>query len=380
MSGAPVGHGALGAPPPQRAGLSEPRWVRWLLIGIVLTFLSTFLLLPLAVVFHEAFRKGIEVYFKALTEPVALAAIKLTLIAAFIALVANTIFGVAAAWLVTRFRFPGKSILLSLIDLPFAISPVIAGLVFVLIFGAQGWAGGRPIAFIWPALWWVTTIGAIAWVIYGIWAWFTIARPGWLWWVGLAALALAILIENGPVLAWYSSLFNEVFQPLVTADGKRQIATIADWLASEHDLPVIFATPGIALATAFVTFPFVARELIPVMQSVGQEEEQAAMSLGAGGWTIFWRITIPNVKWGLLYGLILCNARAMGEFGAVSVVSGHIRGQTNTMPLHIEILFNEYQFASAFAIASLLAGLALVTLVIKTVIEHRLSRQVGKAL
>ena len=276
------------APPPPRPGLSEPAWVRWLLIGTVVTFLSAFLLLPLAVVFHEAFKQGLAVYFKALVDPIALSAIRLTLLVAAVSLIANTIFGVAAAWTVTRFTFPGKSLLLTLIDLPFAVSPVIAGLIFVLVFGAQGWFG--------------------------------------------------------------------------------------PWLQA-HDLQVIFSTPGIILATMFITFPFVARELIPVMQSVGQEEEQAALSLGAGGWTIFWKVTLPNVKWGLLYGIILCNARAMGEYGAVSVVSGHIRGQTNTMPLHVEILFNEYQFAAAFAVASLLALLALITLVIKTVIELRQHRK-----
>ena len=276
------------APPPPRPGLSEPAWVRWLLIGTVVTFLSAFLLLPLAVVFHEAFKQGFAVYFKALVDPIALSAIRLTLLVAAVSLIANTIFGVAAAWTVTRFTFPGKSLLLTLIDLPFAVSPVIAGLIFVLVFGAQGWFG--------------------------------------------------------------------------------------PWLQA-HDLQVIFSTPGIILATMFITFPFVARELIPVMQSVGQEEEQAALSLGAGGWTIFWNVTLPNVKWGLLYGIILCNARAMGEYGAVSVVSGHIRGQTNTMPLHVEILFNEYQFAAAFAVASLLALLALITLVIKTVIELRQHRK-----
>jgi len=278
----------VSAAPAPRPGLSEPAWVRWLLIGTVVTFLSAFLLLPLAVVFHEAFKQGVTVYFKALVDPIALSAIKLTLIVAAVSLVANTIFGVAAAWTVTRFTFPGKSLLLTLIDLPFAVSPVIAGLIFVLVFGAQGWFG-----------------------------------------------------------PWLQAL----------------------------DIQVIFSTPGIILATMFITFPFVARELIPVMQSVGQEEEQAALSLGAGGWTIFWHVTLPNVKWGLLYGIILCNARAMGEFGAVSVVSGHIRGQTNTMPLHVEILFNEYQFAAAFTVASLLALLALITLAIKTVVELRQHRK-----
>lgn len=266
---------------------SEPAWIRWTLIGIALLFLSVFLFIPLAAVFTEALRKGLDTYFAALTEPDAVAAIKLTLLAASIAVPLNLVFGVAAAWAIAKFEFKGKSILITLIDLPFAVSPVIAGLIYVLIFGLQGWFG--------------------AWLI-------------------------------------------------------------------EHDYKVIFAVPGIVLATIFVTFPFVARELIPLMQAQGKEEEEAGLVLGASGWQILWRITLPNVKWGLLYGVILTNARAMGEFGAVSVVSGHIRGLTNTMPLHVEILYNEYNYAAAFAVASLLAFLALVTVALKSFIEWKIER------
>lgn len=262
--------------------LAEPSWVRWTLIGITLVFLGLFLLIPLAAVFAEAFRKGFETYAAAITEPDALSAIKLTLIAAAIAVPLNLVFGIAAAWAIAKFEFKGKSILITLIDLPFAVSPVIAGLIYVLIFGLQGWFG--------------------------------------------------------------------------------------EWL-SAHDVKVIFAIPGIVLATIFVTFPFVARELIPLMQAQGKEEEEAALVLGASGWQILWRVTLPNIKWGLLYGVILCNARAMGEFGAVSVVSGHIRGLTNTLPLHVEILYNEYNYAAAFAVASLLAFLALITLALKSYVE-----------
>jgi sulfate transport system permease protein len=261
---------------------SESNIVRYSLIAITLLFLSLFLFIPLAAVFTEAFRKGTGAYFEALKEPDALSAINLTLIATGISLPLNLIFGVAAAWSITKFEFKGKSLLITLIDLPFAVSPVIAGLIYVLIFGLQGWFGG--------------------------------------------------------------------------------------WL-SDHDFKVIFAIPGIVLATTFVTFPFVARELIPLMQSQGKEEEEAALVLGASGWQMFWRVTLPNIKWGLLYGVILCNARAMGEFGAVSVVSGHIRGLTNTLPLHVEILYNEYNYVAAFAVASLLAFLALVTLALKTYVE-----------
>jgi sulfate transport system permease protein len=275
------------SPPALESATRDPRWARWLLTGIALAFLVVFLFVPLAVVFTEALKKGWGVYLAAITEPDALSAIRLTLIAALTSVGANLVFGVAAAWLIAKFDFRGKSILLTLIDLPFSVSPVISGLIYVLIFGLQGWFGG--------------------------------------------------------------------------------------WLR-DHDLKVIFAVPGIVLATTFVTFPFVARELIPLMQAQGQEQEEAARALGASGWQIFWRVTLPNIKWALLYGVILCNARAMGEFGAVSVVSGHIRGQTNTMPLHIEILYNEYQFAAAFAVASLLASLALVTLVLKLIVERKMTQ------
>ena len=265
---------------------TEPAWVRRLLIGVALGFMTLFLFVPLAAVFVEALKKGFGVYLAAITEPDALSAIKLTLLAAAISLPMNLVFGVAAAWAIAKFDFRGKNVLLTLIDLPFSVSPVIAGLIYVLVFGLQGWLG--------------------------------------------------------------------------------------EWLR-DHDLKVIFAVPGIVLATVFVTFPFVARELIPLMQAQGQDQEEAARVLGASGWQMFLRVTLPNVKWALMYGVILCNARAMGEFGAVSVVSGHIRGQTNTMPLHIEILYNEYQFAAAFAVASLLAGLALVTLALKYVVERRVA-------
>jgi sulfate transport system permease protein len=263
----------------------EPGWVRIGLIAVALAFLTLFLFVPLAAVFTEALKKGWNVYFEAIRDPDALSAIKLTLIAAGISVPLNLVFGVAAAWAIAKFEFRGKSILLTLIDLPFSVSPVIAGLIYVLIFGAQGWFG--------------------------------------------------------------------------------------EWLAA-HDVKILFAVPGIVLATVFITFPFVARELIPLMQQQGTEEEEAALVLGASGWSTFWRVTIPNIKWGLLYGVILCNARAMGEFGAVSVVSGHIRGETNTMPLHVEILYNEYNFTAAFAVASLLALLALVTLAVKSFVEWRL--------
>jgi sulfate transport system permease protein len=273
------------APPNMRSATTEPVWVKSLLITTALLFLTFFLFVPLAIVFVEAFKKGVDVYIAAITEPDALSAIKLTLIAAGIAVPMNLVFGIAAAWCIAKFEFHGKNVLLTLIDLPFSVSPVISGLIYVLIFGLQGWCGS--------------------------------------------------------------------------------------WLR-DHDLRVIFAVPGIVLATTFVTFPFVVRELIPLMQAQGSEQEEAARVLGANGWQIFRRVTLPNVKWALLYGVILCNARAMGEFGAVSVVSGHVRGQTNTMPLHIEILYNEYQFAAAFAVASLLALLALVTLVLKYLVERRL--------
>ncbi|MET4163653.1 sulfate transport system permease protein [Marinobacterium sp. MBR-111] len=262
----------------------EPVWVKRLVLGLSLSFFACFLLMPLIAVFVEALRKGVDVYWQALIDPDALSAIKLTFIAAFISVPLNLIFGVSAAWAIAKFEFRGKQLLITFIDLPFSVSPVIVGLMYVLVFGVNGWFGG--------------------------------------------------LLQ-----AW--------------------------------DLKIIFAIPGIVLATVFVTFPFVARELIPLMQAQGKEEEEAAIVLGANGWQTFWYVTLPNVKWGLIYGVILCNARAMGEFGAVSVVSGHIRGLTNTMPLHVEILYNEYNFAAAFAVASLLALLALVTLAIKTWVEHR---------
>jgi sulfate/thiosulfate transport system permease protein len=266
------------------ASTGESGLVRRVLIGTALIFLALFLFVPLAFVFYEGLKKGLGVYITAITEPDALDAIRLTFVAAAIAVPMNLVFGVAAAWSIAKFSFPGKSVLITLIDLPFSVSPVISGLIYVLIFGLQGWLG--------------------------------------------------------------------------------------PWLA-EHDLKVVFAVPGIVLATMFVTFPFVARELIPLMQAQGTEQEEAAVVLGASGWQTFTRVTVPNIKWGLLYGVILCNARAMGEFGAVSVVSGHIRGATNTLPLHVEILYNEYQFAAAFAVASLLALLALVTLAVKYAVERR---------
>jgi len=267
-----------------RAAVTEARWVRYALITVALLFILLFLVLPLAAVFTEALRKGLGAYFDALKEPDAWSAIKLTLIAAAIAVPLNLVFGVAAAWAIAKYEFRGKAVLTTLVDLPFSVSPVVAGLIYVLIFGAQGWFG--------------------------------------------------------------------------------------PWLMA-HDIKIIFAVPGIVLATVFITFPFIARELIPLMQAQGNDEEQAALVLGATGWQTFWYVTLPSIKWGLIYGVILCNARAMGEFGAVSVVSGHIRGQTNTLPLHVEILYNEYQSVAAFAVASLLAILALVTLVIKSVAEWR---------
>jgi sulfate transport system permease protein len=282
---------ATPATAPRRGELSsapnilEPLWVRGVLIAVALTFLTLFLFVPLVAVFAEALKKGWDVYASAIVEDDAISAIKLTLITAAIAVPLNLVFGVAASWCIAKFEFRGKSFLLTLIDLPFSVSPVISGLIYVLLFGAQGWFG--------------------------------------------------------------------------------------PWLA-EHDIKILFAVPGIVLATIFVTFPFVARELIPLMQAQGSEEEEAAIVLGASGWQTFFRVTLPNIKWGLLYGVILCNARAMGEFGAVSVVSGHIRGETNTVPLQVEILYNEYNFAAAFAVASLLALLALVTLALKSFIAWRL--------
>jgi sulfate transport system permease protein len=272
-----------------QAGTTEAHWIRRSLIGLALLFMFLFLVLPLAAVFTEALRKGLDAYLEALKEPDAWSAIRLTLIVAAVAVPLNLVFGVAAAWAIAKYEFKGKSLLTTLVDLPFSVSPVVAGLVYVLVFGAHGWFG--------------------------------------------------------------------------------------PWLQA-HDIKIVFAVPGIILATVFVTFPFIARELIPLMQAQGSEEEQAAIVLGATGWQTFWRVTLPNIKWGLLYGVILCNARAMGEFGAVSVVSGHIRGQTNTMPLHVEILYNEYQSVAAFAVASLLALLALVTLAIKSFIEWRHAQEI----
>ncbi|VXC45986.1 sulfate/thiosulfate transporter subunit; membrane component of ABC superfamily [Bacillus sp. 349Y] len=276
------------APVIQAKGTTDPQWVKWLLITIALLFLGLFLILPLITVFLQAFDKGLDVYMAAITQPEALSAIKLTLLVALISVPVNAMFGIAAAWAITKFQFRGKNILITLIDLPFAISPIIAGLIFVLLFGAQG--------------------------VFG------------------------------------------------------------DWLF-EHDIKIVFAVPGIILATLFVTVPFVARELIPLMQAQGTSEEEASITLGAGGWKTFLHVTLPNIKWALLYGMILANARAIGEFGAVSVVSGHIRGLTNTMPLHIEILYGEYQFAAAFAVASLMSIMAIITLVIKSFLEWKGQKQ-----
>ena len=284
-----------------RRSTSEPPAVRRLLIGIALAFMALFLVLPLVCVFSQAFAKGIGFYFKTLNDPLAWSAIKLTLTAAAIAVPLNCVFGVAAAWAIAKFDFRGKNILLTLIDLPFSISPVISGFIYVLVFGAQGWLG--------------------------------------LW---------------------------------LNADNP-SFPALANWL-NDHNFKIIFAVPGIVLATIFVTFPFVARELIPLMQAQGRTEEEAARVLGASGWQTFWRVTLPNIKWGLIYGVILCNARAMGEFGAVSVVSGKIRGQTNTIPLHIEALYDDYNFTGAFAVASLLAFLALITLGLKTWVEYKNAR------
>ncbi|MBA3848646.1 MAG: sulfate ABC transporter permease subunit CysW [Opitutus sp.] len=280
-------HNAPTAAQSAARGTTEPAWVRWTLLAVAFAFLALFIVVPLAAVFAEALRRGVGAYLASFTDADALSAIKLTLLTAAIAVPCNLVFGVAAAWAIAKFEFRGKSLLITLIDLPFAVSPVISGLIYVLLFGAQGWFG--------------------------------------------------------------------------------------PWLL-EHDYKVIFAVPGIVLATTFVTFPFVARELIPLMQAQGNDEELAALTLGANGWQTFWHVTLPNIRWGLFYGVILCNARAMGEFGAVSVVSGHIRGETNTIPLHVEILYNEYNFVAAFAVASLLAILALVTLVLKSFIEWRAHR------
>lgn len=263
-------------------------WENAVLGTLALAVVGGLIVLPLGVVLKEAFSGGVRLWLASVRDPDALSAIRLTLTVTAVAVPLNTVFGVAAAWALTKFKFRGRSLLMSLVDLPFAVSPVIAGLIFILVFGRHGWLG--------------------------------------------------------------------------------------TWL-SEHDIRVVFAVPGVLLATLFVTFPFVARELIPLMSEQGSEEEQAALSLGASGWQMFWRVTMPNIKWGLLYGVILCNARAMGEFGAVSVVSGHVRGETNTLPLHVEVLYNEYQFTAAFACASILAGLAIVTLVLKTVVELKSGRE-----
>ncbi|WP_151710437.1 sulfate ABC transporter permease subunit CysW [Acinetobacter brisouii] len=272
----------------KRDATREPTWVRYLLLSIALISFLGLLILPLVLVFVEAFHQGVQVYLQALVDPDTLSAAKLTLLTAAIAVPLNVVFGVAAAWTVAKFQFKGKTILTTIIDMPFSVSPVIAGLMLVLIFGTQGWAG--------------------------------------------------------------------------------------EWLL-DHDIKILYAVPAIVLATVFITVPFVARELIPLMQAQGTEEEEAAILLGASGWQTFWKITLPNIKWGLLYGVILCNARAMGEFGAVSVVSGHIRGETNTLPLHVEILYNEYSYSAAFAVASLLAFLAIITLIIKTWVELRQEKQ-----
>lgn len=271
---------------------TEPRWLRWILITISLVFLGLFLVLPLITIFIQAFDQGIKVYLAAISDPDALSAIKLTLLVVILTVPLNAIFGIAAAWAISKFQFRGKNILITLIDLPFAVSPVIAGLVFVLLFSTHG-------------------------------------------------------------------LFGE-------------------WLFA-HDIKIIFAVPGIVLATVFVTLPFVARELIPLMQAQGISEEEASLTLGASGWKTFWHVTLPNIKWGLLYGIILCNARAIGEFGAVSVVSGHIRGLTNTMPLHIEILYGEYRFAAAFAVATLMSILAIITLIIKSLLEWKTKKQLNNS-
>jgi sulfate transport system permease protein len=282
-----VARPATAAPRAVTRATGEPPLVRWALTGLALLFLALVLLLPLVLVFVQALARGLPAYWAAIREPDAISAAKLTVLIASIAVPLNLVFGIAAAWCVAKFEFPGKHVLVTLIDLPFAVSPVISGLIFVLLFGAHGWFG--------------------------------------------------------------------------------------PWLL-EHDIKIIFAVPGMVLATTFITAPFVARELIPLMQEQGSEEEEAAIVLGANGWQTFFRVTLPNIKWGLLYGLILCNARAMGEFGAVSVVSGHIRGETNTLPLHVEILYNEYAFAASFAVASVLTLLALVTLALKTLVEWQQRR------
>ncbi|MEI6542877.1 MAG: sulfate ABC transporter permease subunit CysW [Methylococcales bacterium] len=268
----------------QQRALQDPTWVRWGLTAIAISFISLFICVPLGLVIFQAFSKGLQAYWSALSNADTLSAIRLTLLVAIITVPLNTLFGIIAAWAITRFEFKGKSFLTTLIDIPFSVSPVISGFIFVLLFGAEGWFG--------------------------------------------------------------------------------------NWLM-EHDIKIIFAAPGIILATLFITFPFVARQLIPLMQEMGNQEEEAALSLGAGGWKMFFSVTLPNIKWALLYGVLLCNARAMGEFGAVSVVSGHIRGMTNTLPLHVEVSYNDYDVVSAFASASILAALAIVTLILKTTLEWK---------
>jgi sulfate transport system permease protein len=287
MTTVAIARPATTAPRAVTRSTSESPVVRWVLTGVALLFLALVLLLPLVLVFVQALAKGLPAYWEAIRQPDSVSAAKLTLLIASIAVPLNLVFGVAAAWCIAKFEFPGRNVLVTLIDLPFAVSPVISGLIFVLLFGAHGWFG--------------------------------------------------------------------------------------PWLL-DHDIKIIFAVPGMVLATTFITAPFVARELIPLMQEQGSEEEEAAIVLGANGWQTFFRVTLPNIKWGLLYGLILCNARAMGEFGAVSVVSGHIRGETNTLPLHVEILYNEYAFAASFAVASVLTLLALVTLALKTLVEWQQRR------
>lgn len=291
---------------PSQAVSSEPRWVQWLLIAGALGFLLSFLLLPLLLVFSEALRGGVQAFVHAISEPDALSALRLTLTVTAIVLPLNLVFGVAAAWVVSRHEFPGKRWLVSLIDLPFSVSPVVAGLAFILLFGRDGW--------LWP------------------------------------------LIEDGVRL--HLPVLGETLLQLPR---------------------IVFALPGIVLATVFVTFPFIARELMPLMQQQGSDEELAALTLGATPWQMFWKVTLPNIRWGLLYGVLLCSARAMGEFGAVSVVSGHIRGRTNTLPLHVEILYNEYAYSAAFACAALLAGSALLTLVVKTFLEWRHGQSLAAA-
>tara|TARA_Y100000782_G_scaffold36379_1_gene40827 strand:+ start:2570 stop:3457 length:888 start_codon:yes stop_codon:yes gene_type:complete len=271
-----------------RRATEEPDWVRWSLIGLALAFLALFLVLPLLVVLVGAFEQGMAIWWQAVNEPDAAAAVRLSLLVVALVVPVNLVFGVAAAWAIAKFEFPGKPLLISLIDMPFAISPVVVGLIFVILFGSQGWLG--------------------------------------------------------------------------------------PWLAA-HDLRIIFAVPGIVIVIAFGTLPLIARELIPLMQQQGKEEEEASLTLGASGWKTFWYVTLPNIKWGLIYGVILCNARALGEFGAVAVVSGRIRGETNTLPLHIEVLYNEYQFTAAFAVSSLLTGLALLTIAIKSLVEWRAERR-----